>query len=451
MTAARWPRGDWAEGDSVRISVFGLGYVGTVSAACLAREHEIIGVDPNPVKVDLVNQAKSPIVEKGLDELIASAVGGRRLRATTSAREAVAATELSLVCVGTPSRANGSLDLKYLERVCREIGEALAGEASFHTVVIRSTVLPGTMRGVVIPILEAASGKKAGEGFGICSNPEFLREGTAVHDYDHPPKTVIGTADDVSADRLARLYEKLDAPMVVTDVATAEMVKYVDNVWHALKVDFANEIGNICKAVGLDGHRVMEIFCKDTKLNLSPYYLKPGFAFGGSCLPKDVRALNYRAKTLDLDLPVLGAILRSNDRQVERGIQMVMNGPGRRVGVLGFSFKAGTDDLRESPIVTLIEHLIGKGYDLRLYDRSVSLARLTGANKAYIEEHVPHLAGLIVDSLDDILRHADTIVVGNDDPEFAAALGKAKAEQLIVDLVRMSRNPSGGAYQGICW
>jgi GDP-mannose 6-dehydrogenase len=239
--------------------------------------------------------------------------------------------------------------------------------------------------------------------------------------------------------------------MVVTDVATAEMVKYVDNVWHALKVDFANEIGNICKAVGLDGHRVMEIFCKDTKLNLSPYYLKPGFAFGGSCLPKDVRALNYRAKTLDLDLPVLGAILRSNDRQVERGIQMVMNGPGRRVGVLGFSFKAGTDDLRESPIVTLIEHLIGKGYDLRLYDRSVSLARLTGANKAYIEEHVPHLAGLIVDSLDDILRHADTIVVGNDDPEFAAALGKAKAEQLIVDLVRMSRNPSGGAYQGICW
>jgi len=436
----------------VRIGVFGLGYVGTVSAACLAREHEVVGVDPNPVKVDLVNQAKSPIVEKGLDELIASAVANGKLRATGSASEAVAATELSLVCVGTPSRANGSLDLQYLERVCREIGEALARDDRFHTVVIRSTVLPGTMREVVIPTLEAASGKKAGQGFGICSNPEFLREGTAVHDYDHPPKTVVGKIDDVSGDKLVRLYEKLDAPMVVTDVATAEMVKYVDNVWHALKVDFANEIGNVCKAVGLDGHRVMEIFCKDTKLNLSPYYLKPGFAFGGSCLPKDVRALNYCAKTLDLDLPVLGAILRSNEQQVERGIEMVMSGPGRRVGVLGFSFKAGTDDLRESPIVTLIEHLIGKGYDLRLYDRNVSLARLTGANKAYIEQHVPHLARLMVDSIDDILRHADTIVVGNGDPEFAAALSRASSKQLVVDLVRVSKTrTSEGTYQGICW
>ena len=436
----------------MRIGVFGLGYVGTVSAACLAREHEVVGVDPNPVKVDLVNQAKSPIVEKGLDELIASAVANGKLRATGSASEAVAATELSLVCVGTPSRANGSLDLQYLERVCREIGEALARDDRFHTVVIRSTVLPGTMREVVIPTLEAASGKKAGQGFGICSNPEFLREGTAVHDYDHPPKTVVGKIDDVSGDKLVRLYEKLDAPMVVTDVATAEMVKYVDNVWHALKVDFANEIGNVCKAVGLDGHRVMEIFCKDTKLKLSPYYLKPGFAFGGSCLPKDVRALNYCAKTLDLDLPVLGAILRSNEQQVERGIEMVMSGPGRRVGVLGFSFKAGTDDLRESPIVTLIEHLIGKGYDLRLYDRNVSLARLTGANKAYIEQHVPHLARLMVDSIDDILRHADTIVVGNGDPEFAAALSRASSKQLVVDLVRVSKTrTSEGTYQGICW
>jgi GDP-mannose 6-dehydrogenase len=436
----------------VRIGVFGLGYVGTVSAACLAREHDVVGVDPNPVKVELVNKAQSPIVEKGLDELIASAVGSGRLRATSSAREAVAVTELSLVCVGTPSRANGSLDLQYLERVCREIGAAIAAEQAFHTVVIRSTVLPGTMREVVIPALEAASGKKAGQGFGICSNPEFLREGTAVHDYDHPPKTVIGKADDVSGDKLVRLYEKLDAPLVVTDVATAEMVKYVDNVWHALKVDFANEIGNICKAVGIDGHRVMDIFCKDTKLNLSPYYLKPGFAFGGSCLPKDVRALNYCAKTLDLELPVLGSILQSNDRQVERGIEMVMNGPGRRVGVLGFSFKAGTDDLRESPIVTLIEHLIGKGYDLRLYDRNVSLARLTGANKAYIEQHVPHLARLMVDSIDEILRHADTIVVGNGDPEFAAALGKASSKQLVVDLVRVAKaRTSDGPYQGICW
>jgi GDP-mannose 6-dehydrogenase len=308
------------------------------------------------------------------------------------------------------------------------------------------------MRGVVIPTLEAASGKKAGKGFGICSNPEFLREGTAVHDYDHPPKTVVGKVDDVSGEKLASLYEKLDAPLVMTDVATAEMVKYVDNVWHALKVDFANEIGNICKAVKLDGHEVMEIFCKDTKLNLSPYYLKPGFAFGGSCLPKDVRALSYCAKTLDLDLPILTSILRSNDQQVERGIEMVMNGPGRRVGVLGFSFKAGTDDLRESPIVTLIEHLIGKGFDLRLYDRNVSLARLTGANKAYIEQHVPHLARLMVDSIDDIFSHADTIVVGNADPDFARALSKASAKQLVVDLVRVEKTrTSEGTYQGICW
>jgi len=436
----------------VRIGVFGLGYVGTVSAACLARDHDVIGVDPNPVKVDLVNQAKSPIVEKGLDQLIEKAVANRRLRATGSAREAVAQTDLSLICVGTPSRANGSLDLQYLERVCKEIGEALKTEKSFHTVVIRSTVLPGTMRGVVIPTLESASGKKAGVGFGICSNPEFLREGTAVHDYDHPPKTVIGKADDVSGEKLASLYDKLDAPLVMTDVATAEMVKYVDNVWHALKVDFANEIGNICKAVKLDGHEVMEIFCKDTKLNLSPYYLKPGFAFGGSCLPKDVRALSYCAKTLDLDLPILTSILRSNDQQVERGIEMVMNGPGRRVGVLGFSFKAGTDDLRESPIVTLIEHLIGKGFDLRLYDRNVSLARLTGANKAYIEQHVPHLARLMVDSIDDIFKHADTIVVGNADPEFAQALSKVSSKQVVVDLVRVAKTrTSDGAYQGICW
>ena len=436
----------------MRIGVFGLGYVGTVSAACLARDHDVIGVDPNPVKVDLVNQAKSPIVEKGLDELIENAVGSGRLRATRAAREAVTKTELSLVCVGTPSRPNGSLDLQYLERVCRDIGEVLATEKEFHTVVIRSTVLPGTMREVVIPTIEAASGKKAGVGFGICSNPEFLREGTAVHDYDHPPKTVIGKADDASGAKLVSLYEKLPAPLVVTDVATAEMVKYVDNVWHALKVDFANEIGNICKAVGLDGHQVMEIFCKDTKLNLSPYYMKPGFAFGGSCLPKDVRALSYCAKTLDLDLPVLTSILRSNEKQIERGIEMVMSSPGRRVGVLGFSFKAGTDDLRESPIVTLIEHLIGKGYDLKLYDRNVSLARLTGANKAYIEQHVPHLARLMVESIDDIFEHADTIVVGNADPAFAEALQRTSAGQVVVDLVRVSKTRTcDGAYQGICW
>ena len=437
----------------MKISVLGLGYVGTVAAGCLARDgHRVIGVDSEPVKVEMINAGASPIIEKDIGGIISGQVAAGRLAATTDVAAAVRESDLSLICVGTPSRANGDIELKHVRRVCEQVGSSLRHHHGAPVVVVRSTMLPGTMHEVVIPALEASSGRRAGAEFGVCINPEFLREGTAVHDYDHPPKTVIGKADDVSGDKLVRLYEKLDAPLVVTDVATAEMVKYVDNVWHALKVDFANEIGNICKAVGLDGHRVMEIFCKDTKLNLSPYYMKPGFAFGGSCLPKDVRALSYCAKTLDLDLPVLTSILRSNERQVERGIEMVMNGPGRRVGVLGFSFKAGTDDLRESPIVTLIEHLIGKGYDLRLYDRNVSLARLTGANKAYIEQHVPHLARLMVDSIDDILRHSDTIVVGNGDPEFAAALTKTSSKQLVVDLVRVAKDrTSEGVYQGICW
>ncbi len=436
----------------MRIGIFGLGYVGTVSAACLAREHEVIGVDPNAAKVTLLNEGKSPIIEKDVDQLIANAVSAERLRATTSAEEAVAQTELSLVCVGTPSLANGSLDLRYLERVCTEIGVALKVKQEFHVVVIRSTVLPGTMNGTVIPTLEQSSQKKAGEGFGVCSNPEFLREGSAVFDYDNPPKTVIGETDAASGRKLASLYQKLDAEIIMTDVSTAELVKYVDNVWHALKVDFANEIGNICKKIDLDGHEVMRIFCKDSKLNLSPCYLKPGFAFGGSCLPKDVRALTYCARTLDLDLPVLNAILRSNELQVERGVRMVLDSPGRKIGVLGFSFKAGTDDLRESPIVTLVEQLLGKGYDIQLYDRNVSLARLTGANKAYIEERIPHLARLMVDSTDQILDHAEIIVVGNADEEFKGVLDKVRPGQTVIDLVRIQDGRSDAiGYQGICW
>ncbi len=436
----------------MRIGIFGLGYVGTVSAACLARDHDVIGVDPNPTKVDLVNEGKSPIVEKDLGKLLADATSKKRLRATSSASGAVAETDISLVCVGTPSRPNGSLDLQYLERVCAEIGAALKEKDDFHVVAIRSTVLPGTMRGTVIPTLEDASQKKAGTDFGVCSNPEFLREGSAVFDYDNPPKTVIGETDETSGKTLASVYESLDAELILTDVATAEMVKYVDNVWHALKVDFANEIGNICKQVDLDGHEVMDIFCKDKKLNLSPYYLKPGFAFGGSCLPKDVRALTYCARSLDLELPVLNSIIRSNELQVEQGIRMVMDSPGQKIGVLGFSFKAGTDDLRESPIVTLIEHLLGKGYEIQLYDRNVSLARLTGANKAYIEERIPHLARLMVDSADQILEHSDIIVVGNADPEFKSVLDKVTASQTVIDLVRIQdRRSDGIGYQGICW
>lgn len=436
----------------MKISVFGLGYVGAVSAGCLARDgHEVIGVDPNATKVELINRGVAPIIEKDIGEMIAAAVAAERLRATASVQEAVASTELSLVCVGTPSQLNGNLDLSYVRRVCEQIGAALRDKDAFHVVVARSTMLPGSMRQIVIPTLEQHSGKTAGVDFGVCNNPEFLREGTAVHDYYHPPKTVIGETDARAGQLLVDLYAGMAAPLVRTDVETAEMVKYADNNWHALKVAFANEIGNICKAVGIDGHKVMEIFCRDTKLNLSPYYMKPGFAFGGSCLPKDVRALTYKARSLDLDLPVLNAILPSNERQIQRAIEMIAAKGRRKVGILGFAFKAGTDDLRESPMVTVIEHLIGKGYDLRLYDRNVKLAALTGANRDYILNHIPHISRWMVDSIDAVVKHAQTLVIGNGAAEFHAVLDTLQADQSVVDFVRITERASDGVYDGICW
>jgi len=437
----------------MKISIFGLGYVGAVSAGCLANEgHIVIGVDSAQVKVDLINEGKTPIIEKDIGEMIEAAVASGYLRATTDAVEAVRETEISLICVGTPSQLNGNLDLKYVRKVCEEIGAAIKEKVARHIVVCRSTMLPGSMRNVVIPILEEYSGKRAGRDFGVCNNPEFLREGTAVYDFYHPPKTVIGELDSDSGNLLAKLYEKMDAPMVRTDVETAEMVKYVDNVWHALKVGFANEIGNVCKALELDGHRVMDIFCQDTKLNLSPYYLKPGFAFGGSCLPKDVRALTYKGRSLDLDLPILNAILPSNQHQVARGVSMIMAKGKRCVGVLGFSFKAGTDDLRESPLVEVIERLLGKGYDVRVYDRNVNLAALTGANKDYILNHIPHIMKLIMDSLDEVLDFAEVIVIGNGAREFHDIFHKLRPEQAVVDLVRITDQRSKeGKYDGICW
>lgn len=436
----------------MKISIFGLGYVGAVSAGCLAKDgHEVVGVDPNPTKVDLINRGLTPIIEKDIGEMIAAGVGARQLRATESVREAVLATELSLVCVGTPSQLNGNLDLSYVRRVCEEIGTALRDKTAFHVVVARSTMLPGTMRQVVIPTLEQYSGKTAGLDFGVCNNPEFLREGTAVYDYYHPPKTVIGETDARAGQLLVELYGGMDAPLVRTDVETAEMVKYADNNWHALKVAFANEIGNICKAVGIDGHKVMGIFCQDTKLNLSAYYMKPGFAFGGSCLPKDVRALTYKARSLDLDLPVLNAILPSNERQIQRAIEMITVKGQRKVGILGFAFKAGTDDLRESPMVTVIEHLIGKGYDLRLYDRNVKLATLTGANRDYILNHIPHISRLMVDSVEAVTHHAQTLVIGNGAAEFRPALELLRPGQTVIDFVRIVERASDAAYDGICW
>jgi GDP-mannose 6-dehydrogenase len=437
----------------MKISIFGLGYVGAVAAGCLAQDgHTVIGVDPNEQKVKLINGGGTPVIEKDIGEIIAAMVKAGRLRATTDAREAVRESDISMICVGTPSQLNGSLDLKYVRAVCEEIGAAIKEKDAFHVVVARSTMLPGSMSNVVIPSLEEASGKRAGKDFGVCNNPEFLREGTAVYDYYNPPKTVIGETESRSGEAVAELYAAMKAPLIRTDVQTAEMVKYSDNVWHALKVGFANEIGSICKRLGIDSHRVMEIFCQDTKLNLSPYYLKPGFAFGGSCLPKDVRALTYKGRSLDLELPILDAIMPSNRQQIERGLDMITGKGNRRVGFLGFSFKAGTDDLRESPLVELIERLLGKGYDVKVYDRNVNVAKLVGANRDYILNQIPHISKLMVNSTDAILEHAQTIIIGNAGEEFRDILDRIKDDQVVVDLVRiMADRQTGGRYDGICW
>ena len=437
----------------MRISVFGLGYVGAVSAGCLtAAGHDVVGVDPTAVKVNLVNQGKSPVIEKGLDDLIKRAVRDGHLRATQDGREAVHATDVSLVCVGTPSKTNGDLDLTHVANVSREIGEAIATKTSRHTVVMRSTVLPGTVRGLVIPLLENHSGKRAGCDFGVGNNPEFLREGTAVADFFSPPKTVVGAVDNLTLDTVTNLYKDLPGPVIRTSIEVGEMVKYVDNVWHALKVAYANEVGSVCKAVGVDSHTVMEIFCQDTKLNLSGYYLRPGFAFGGSCLPKDLRAFTYRARSLDLNLPVVNSILNSNEHQIDRGFDLIVASGKRKVSVLGVSFKAGTDDLRESPVLEIVERLIGKGYDVRIFDKNVTLSRLVGANREYLLKGIPHVSSLLVDTLDEALSHGETIVVGTNDPEFLRIGERLSSIHSVVDLVRIdSRHLIGGHYDGINW
>jgi GDP-mannose 6-dehydrogenase len=439
----------------MKVSVFGLGYVGSVSAASFAADgHTVIGVDVNPEKVASLNEGRSPIVEKGLDELIRDNAANGRLRATTDTREAVHATELSLICVGTPSRKNGSLDLTYLERVCEQIGESLKDKADYHVVVVRSTVLPGTTHDVVIPALERTSGKQYGTGFGVAVNPEFLREGTAIHDFRQPPMTLVGHNYQLDATPTVALYDKVNAEMVTTSIRTAEMIKYASNTWHALKVCFANEVGNLCKRLEIDSHEVMDIFCKDEKLNLSSYYMKPGFAFGGSCLPKDVRAMQYRAKEVDLDMPVIQSILGSNQLQIQHAIDMIAESGSKKVGLLGFSFKAGTDDLRESPIVILAEALLGKGYQLSIYDKNVSIARLVGANRDYINKQIPHLSSLLSENLDEVIANADVLVVGNGAPEFGEALKKTRPGQKVIDLFRVKGlDPADmrADYTGICW
>ena len=436
------------------VSVFGLGYVGCVTAACLAdRGFQVVGVDVSQPKVDLINAGVATIVEEGIADLVKSAVAAGRLTATTSVADAVMATSISLICVGTPSQPNGNLDLSYVERVCVQIGDALKQKPERHTIVVRSTVFPGTTATLARPAVERASGKRAGVDFGLSMNPEFLREGTSIRDFNAPPFTVIGADDDTTGRLVAELYEGIDAPLHVVGTGVAEMLKYACNAYHGLKVGFANEIGNICKALDVDSHEVMRLFVQDTKLNVSKAYLMPGFAFGGSCLPKDLRAITYRARQLDVPTPILSATLESNEAQVGRAFNMVMAAGHRRVGVLGLAFKEGTDDLRESPMVMLVERLIGKGMDVAIYDREVSQAKLIGANKEFVEREIPHVWTLFRPSVADVLAHAGTVIIGNGSKEFRGIEPQLTSGQLVIDLVRAfgPRRSDGQTYEGICW
>lgn len=431
-----------------------MGYVGCVSAACLAsRGNRVIGVDVNPDKVQMVSDGRTPVVEERIGELIAEEVGSGRLTATTDSAEAVRQTDVALVCVGTPSTPAGSLMTDYLEQVAEEIGAALADREERYTVVLRSTMLPTTCEEIVLPRLEAASGKRAGEGFGLAVNPEFLREGSSVRDFFDPPKTVIGQVDDASGDAVAALYEGLPGPVYRVPLRVAEMTKYVDNGFHALKVGFANEVGSICKALGLDSHIVMDIFTSDTKLNISPAYLTPGFAFGGSCLPKDLRAIVHRARHADVPVPIFESILPSNERQIERVFEMVERTGKRRVGLFGLSFKAGTDDLRESPMVALAERLLGRGFDLLIYDAHVAVSRLLGANRAYVDARIPHLSRLMASSADAVAQHGEVCVVGSKDPDALAAIARSDG-RTVIDLVRFPGSDSldgDDGYIGVAW
>jgi len=436
------------------VSVFGLGYVGFITGICLAKDgHNVIGVDVNPAKVDLVNKGIAPIIEENVNEYITEVSSAGRFRATSDPDEAISNTDLSFVCVGTPSRDNGDIDIQYIERVSCEIGAVLRGKDSFHVVVVRSTSAPGTTEKSVIPLLEEHSGKKAGTDFGVVFNPEFLREGSSIYDFYNPPKIVLGGTDKKSMDRLSEIYSGIDAPTIETSIKCAETVKYADNIFHGLKITFANEIGRFCKSLDIDSHEVMDIFTRDTKLNISPAYFKPGFAFGGSCLPKDTRAFLYKCKSMDVQVPVISAILDSNQHQIDMAVDLIRKQKSRNVGMLGLSFKPGTDDLRESPLVALIETLIGKGYNVKVHDENVSLAKLIGANREYIYKTIPHIADLLSEDLDDVLDHAEILILGYDHPDYRMLREKLEQFEYVLDLAHVwdDYKELGENYSGICW
>jgi GDP-mannose 6-dehydrogenase len=434
----------------MNISIFGLGYVGCVSVGCLAQfGHRVIGVDVNPNKVELINNGKPTIIEKDIDKIIAEQFNNGRISATRDFRKAVMESTVSIICVGTPSTPHGHLNLDYIFKTAGEIGEALKQKNEFHVVVIRSTVLPGTNRKLG-EVIESVSGKKRNEDFTVVSNPEFLREGSAVKDYFNPPVTVIGSDNEKAIEIMKKIYSELNAPLVVKEIKVAEIIKYVNNAFHALKITFANEVGNICKNIGIDSHDVMDLFCMDTQLNLSPYYLKPGFAYGGSCLPKDLKALKTLAHDNYLISPVLNSIENSNQNQKKIALGMITSTGKRKIGILGLSFKVGTDDLRYSPIVEVTEHLFGKGYEIIIFDENVNLSKITGTNKEYIDFHIPHLSELIEPNLDKVFINSEILVVTQKDKRFNN-LASRFPEKIIIDLARIDGDHQASNYEGICW
>lgn len=431
------------------ISIFGLGYVGCVSLGCLAQNgHNVIGVDVNEQKVELINKGKPTIIEKDIDKIISDQHDAKRIRATTDFKDAVINSDLSIICVGTPSTPEGHLNLEYIFKVAKEIGEALRDKNSFHTVVIRSTVLPGTNEKVGELIAEV-SGKNRNDGFSVVSNPEFLREGSAVADYYNPAVTVLGGDNSLALDLLAEVYEKINAPLERVGINEAEIIKYINNSFHALKISFANEVGNICKKMDIDSRRVMDLFCKDDQLNISPYYFKPGFAYGGSCLPKDLKGLRTLAHDHYISSPIIEAIEKSNTNQKKVAIDLIESKKVNSVGILGLSFKAGTDDLRYSPIVEVAEYFLGKGYKIKIFDKNVSLSRISGTNKEYIDSHIPHLSDLLLNDIDEVIRTSDLLVITHKIDGVEALVEKYN-DKVFVDLVGLDVTGQTN-YEGICW